>query len=459
MGGFRGLLKIKNRMKRVSLIFAVAALLFAANFTSCTDDDINVSGITINGDKEVNMTVGARVTLAVTIEPANATIKDIRWTSSAPDIVSVDVEKGSIEALKEGKCTVTASAGGRSVDFAVTVHPFEGLGTADKPYQIATAAHLVKLADLVFADAVEPWVYSDKFYLQTANIALGVAPYNSGEGWGTIGASYARSFRGTYDGAGYSVTGLKINRIRDNQALFGNVVGGTIRNLAVTDVDVTGGAIPAGLVGNIFDGSIANCYVTGSVSGSNVVGGIAGYIHRSKIENCYSTASVFGSGTSVGGVVGSVIQSSVKFCYATNNVFGVNHIGGIAGETGAPSGTSSESITNCVAIIPTIWRTGTGTGTDFGRIAGGHKSTCTMNDNFAYVATINPGLQFTGTSRTGKDGETISFTQWGSSAWWSGTAGFNAANWDMAANRLPRLKTTDGKTFNQPQNPSVLIIN
>jgi hypothetical protein len=45
-----------------------------------------------------------------------------------------------------------------------------------------------------------------------------------------------------------------------------------------------------------------------------------------------------------------------------------------------------------------------------------------------------------------------------SNTWWGNNVagpGFNSTNWDMAANRLPRLKTTTGAAFNQAQNPTM----
>ena len=119
-------------------------------------------------------------------------------------------------------------------------------------------------------------------YELTSDIDLDVAPYNTGAGWepiGTFGTS--QDFTATFEGNDNTISGLFINRpTADFVGLFGGVgiLGtGTIRNVGVTGVDVTGSGSAGGLVG-WSRGTISACYATGAVSGSgDQVGGLAGY--------------------------------------------------------------------------------------------------------------------------------------------------------------------------------------
>ena len=79
--------------------------------------------------------------------------------------------------------------------------------------------------------------------------------------------------------------------------MFGYIEGGTVRNLGVTDVDITCGSIAGGVVARVVGGgTIENCYSSGSVTGNDCAGGVVGYIDGGSVENCYSTGSVIGTG-------------------------------------------------------------------------------------------------------------------------------------------------------------------
>jgi hypothetical protein len=105
-----------------------------------------------------------------------------------------------------------------------------GDGTANNPYLVASAADL---------DAVRNNLTAH--YRQTADINLGVIPWNEGEGWMPIGTNAGGMlFTGSYNGAGFQITGLRINRPgADYQGLFGALVG-TVEQITVRDADVTG---------------------------------------------------------------------------------------------------------------------------------------------------------------------------------------------------------------------------
>jgi hypothetical protein len=73
------------------------------------------------------------------------------------------------------------------------------------------------------------------------------------------------------------------------------------------------------------DGTITNCYNTGSITASNG-GGLVGYQSRGSITYCYSTGSVTSSNSSTssrsyaGGLVGNQYSGSITYCYSTGPI-------------------------------------------------------------------------------------------------------------------------------------------
>jgi hypothetical protein len=161
---------------------------------------------------------------------------------------------------------------------------------------------------------------------------------NVGKGWDPIGSWNGPLFTGTFDGQGYEIRDLFINR--SNEAYVGpfGVVGGTgvIKNVGVVNVDVTGSNVVGGLVGcNRYDGTVSNSYSTGSVTGNCSVGGLVG-LNCYAVSDSYSAASVIGVGEAwaVGGLIGEMgaVRASVKNSYFTGTVIGSLCVGGLVGQ-------------------------------------------------------------------------------------------------------------------------------
>ena len=210
--------------------------------------------------------------------------------------------------------------------------PSSGDGSSGDPYQIATLNNLYWITQ----NSGE-W---DAYYIQTANIdASSSSSWDSNAGFTPIGNSSTR-FTGSYDGDGYTIDSLFINRSTSSIGMFGHIgvdanSATTIQNLGLTNVSITGLGNVGALVGNKQDGNltVSNCYISGSVTGTNNVGGLVGYINmESAVSNCYSTCSVTGSGNIVGGLAGYLRnQSNVVNCYSTGSVNGNNYVGGLVG--------------------------------------------------------------------------------------------------------------------------------
>ena len=170
-------------------------------------------------------------------------------------------------------------------------------------------------------------------------------------------------FTGTFDGKGYKITHVYINRpYTDYVGLFGCTGSGSeIKNASLEEVDVCGENYVGGLVGTN-KGTITNSYSTGTVSGlsygSNAVGGLVGG-NEGTITNCYSTGTVSSGTCAIGGLAGGnsgIIKNSystgtvssdleyagglvgyndggtIKNCYSTGRVSGPSYVGGLVGQ-------------------------------------------------------------------------------------------------------------------------------
>ena len=145
-------------------------------------------------------------------------------------------------------------------------------------------------------------------------------------------------FTGNFDGQGFTISGLTINRSgEDYVGLFGYTgSGASISNVGLTGININGRFNTGGLVGKSIDGgSITNSYSTGSVDGGWYVGGLVGFSTIS-IANSYSTASVTGINGNIGGLIG-YSNAPVTTSYSTGNVDGDNSPnGGLIGYNNAP---------------------------------------------------------------------------------------------------------------------------
>ena len=170
-------------------------------------------------------------------------------------------------------------------------------------------------------------------------------------GWEPIG-NVKTPFTATFEGNGYTIQNLYINRNQDYVGLFGYVSDDVyISNVGLTNVAVSAissGPIRrvGGLVGWQQSGAILNSYVTGSVtgtffgkSGSFNESGLVGVLHSGVIVNSYFAGSVLGSNANAsyvaGGLVGLqqsgiIINSYTTGWVSASGIF--NIIGGLVGQ-------------------------------------------------------------------------------------------------------------------------------
>ena len=124
-----------------------------------TVKDIAVTGVSLNA-KNVTIAIGEEKELTATIQPENASNKNVTWTSSKPDVVSVNA--GKITALKEGTANIIVKTenGAKTASCTVTVvaeHVHNLIHTDAKESTCKEAGNIeywtCEGCDKIFADA------------------------------------------------------------------------------------------------------------------------------------------------------------------------------------------------------------------------------------------------------------------------------------------------------------------
>jgi hypothetical protein len=234
---------------------------------------------------------------------------------------------------------------------------------------------------------------------------------NQGNGWTPIGTFIPThgfiGFAGSFDGQGYEIRDLFINHPGQgwgNVGLFGAVgEGGVVEDIGVMNVTVIGDYEVGGLVG-CNEGTVSNCYSSGSVTGESYVGYVGGLVgdNCGTVSNSYSSGNVTGD-VKVGGLVGWNYDT-VSNSYSTGSVTGNSSVGGLVGLN---EGTVSNS----------FWDTETsGQATSDG---GTGKNTTEMQDIATFsgatwdiVAVGGPGTRNIGYIWNIADNQTYPFLSW-----------------------------------------------
>ncbi|MCL2224183.1 MAG: dockerin type I domain-containing protein [Defluviitaleaceae bacterium] len=254
-----------------------------------------------------------------------------------------------------------------------------GSGTAEDPYHVSTPQDLNAVRFNLYAHYIQ--INDIDMYFDTRN-PNGLF-YNNGAGWEPIGTFesdinwFDYVFRGVYDGGGFEIIGLNINRTSSRQhllvGLFSFIREGTVKNLGMVDGSIkgtsTGGAysnvIAGSISGFLRGGTLTNSFNTGTVIAVNEpyvgsdahAGGLIGYVRYSIISDSHNTGDIsaitgIGSFAFAGGISGWTIAddpnnaSHISNCFNTGAIYASNparisHAGGITGLM------RFGSITNC----------------------------------------------------------------------------------------------------------------
>ncbi|WP_081927195.1 GLUG motif-containing protein [Halobellus rufus] len=242
-------------------------------------------------------------------------------------------------------------------EFTDDATAFNGLvvgdGSADDPFEVSTVYEL----QLVSTRLGE----GDSFEL-TRNIDASLTAEWFDEGSGPQGfeplGNATVGFSGTFDGNGYAITDLIINRSSDDGiGLFGHVgSNGNVTNVRLKSANVTGRDSIGGVVGTNTgdvressvdgkvhgdqrvggvvgdnDGDLRNSSVTARVNGTDYVGGLVGEGRSgSTLTQSYATGAVNAVGNQIGGAIGRN-NGAVTMAAATGAVDGDRNVGGLVG--------------------------------------------------------------------------------------------------------------------------------
>jgi hypothetical protein len=242
--------------------------------------------------------------------------------------------------------------------FAAFASPAHALTT------ITTCAELQAMND----DLTEDYVLGNDID------CTGHDPDGDGSGLNPVG-DFLNQFTGTFDGAGYTISGLTIDRsATDYVGLFASLNGATVENVTFASPNITGEdrvgvvagyALGASTVQNITIDTPAisgATYVGGifghSPSGTSTftdlhlisvdidatgsyVGGVAGYVGSNTATSTMSNVAVTGSIASTdgmfhGGIVGIIHDGAVgQRLWFSGDLTGGDRVGGITGQTNA----------------------------------------------------------------------------------------------------------------------------
>jgi hypothetical protein len=252
-----------------------------------------------------------------------------------------------------------------------------GSGTPEDPYLISTAAQL----NLIRGGGNE-----NRSFKLANDIDLGAWIANNAEqdikdkGWNPVDA-----YRGVFDGDGFKITGLWINRPGSSVGLFYQVnVGGdqspTIKNLTLeidNEKKVIGGGNTAALIGRVNGGSIPvkiiNCHVKGDIEGNDLaIGGFVGRMQDTPLEiiDCSFEGTVTGISRYVGAIIGQKYEGDATFlmkgCYSIDSHIssGDGVVGGLAGVVG-----KNSTIEDCYTVGGLVTSTGGSVGGLVGNLA------------------------------------------------------------------------------------------
>ena len=189
--------------------------------------------------------------------------------------------------------------------------------------------------------------YDDYTIKLTKNLDL------NGNEWMPIGQKNGNKFKGTFDGQGYVVTGLKISEAKEAAfdgyvAFFGGTDGATIKNLTVAG-SVTGKEA-AGIVGKGVNTTLENCHNKATITATeSKAAGIVASLDKGTLKNCTNSGAITTKGAwPAAGIVAWCNQNvAIENCQNSGDVTvtgigDTSQAGGICGNLGR-----SSDVTNC----------------------------------------------------------------------------------------------------------------
>jgi hypothetical protein len=170
--------------------------------------------------------------------------------------------------------------------------------------------------------------YLDDCYIIMNPIDLAVYP-----NWIPIRSTKGLPFTATFDGQMYPITNLKINRPTENYVgLFDYVVGTTIKNVVLKDINIVGKQYVGGVISYADTITLENSHVTGSVKASLwATGSLIGATYDTTIRDSTSNTTVTSTDGGVGGLTGFMEDSTILNSHTSGIMTGAYEVGGLIG--------------------------------------------------------------------------------------------------------------------------------
>ncbi|MBR5439459.1 MAG: InlB B-repeat-containing protein [Clostridia bacterium] len=230
------------------------------------------------------------------------------------------------EYVSSGRAKILTNSDGTSKDgylytSNITAKPYYVVDKTNKDIIIKSVADLIKIRDDASAT-----------YQLVANINM------QGRIWEPF------DFSGTFNGNGYTISNLTINKDSGNVAMFnkltGKVDGLTFANLNVISTSYTGASV-AGVCYELDGGSITNCVIESGKIGGEVgsAGGFVALLTSGTINNCVNKANVETDTTNtngsyaIGGIVGFASAGTITNCTNYGAIESKIYVGGIVGRS------------------------------------------------------------------------------------------------------------------------------
>jgi hypothetical protein len=281
-----------------------------------------------------------------------------RWMFHTFEITNITVSP-DIKCTDNINCSMTHGNCVNGLCVSKIVFSGLGSGTLADPYQIT---NWTTLNDVRYNLSAH-YILMNDLDENSANYSDYAGPNaNRGAGWKPIGNcgpnsecnfwNYDYTFRGTFNGNGYSINNLNINNFEGQYlGLFGYIYSSNISNLSING-DLMGSSYVGGIAGYMDSSSITNSFSSVNINeglGSFQFGGIAGFVYSSTIINSSSSATITGGDNSnyLGGIAGYLYSSSSIINSSSSATItagaGSNYLGGICSRLGASSSIINSS--------------------------------------------------------------------------------------------------------------------
>ena len=356
-----------GRQVRKMIAAAMAAMLV---FTSANVADVNaeetvlaVSENAVTGETGAGV-VEAKKTGEPEVENGGAENREAENTDLDAETADPDTETADgTHTYKNGFCTDDGCDAYEPAVLTTGKYDIDANGEitdSDEAYEIGNAGQLYWFAGLVNGTLTDGTAQNlGANAVLTKNITVNedllasiktdddgnVTNGSSFKAWRPMGMAdengeFTGHYKGIFDGNGYSISGLYVNRdeaTADVNSRFKSSIGlfgyhdGVTKNLGILDSYMRGNYCIGGICGYNDGGTIQNCYSAATVCGDSYIGGICGRSRsNSIIENCYNAGYIYGATRSIGGICGDN-YSTIESCYNIGIIEGNFMVGGIVG--------------------------------------------------------------------------------------------------------------------------------